>query len=100
MAVARIKLTARQHLVLAAALPPSLHRAAREIKRAAERPGLLAELTADEVRAIQPHAVGDAAQAVAAAVALVAEVEAQEQAGIRNLRADLDARWPGRRRVC
>ena len=49
MAVARIKATKRWHKK-AAGIMQDVPKAARELNRAAERPGLLAEMHADEMR--------------------------------------------------
>lgn len=89
MAVARFKLTAHQFRVLAASLPPDLRLARRELLRAAERPGLRAELRADEVRAALPFAVGDAADALAAAAEAVTATEQRERQGAAAIRSEI-----------
>lgn len=76
MAVAQIIAPARWHRTVAKQVAES-PRLARELKRAAERPGLLAELTADEVRELA--AIRPTDERVRKALVLVEEAELRER---------------------
>lgn len=105
MAVARVKLTKRQHTHMATLCGEAgLKQAQREFQRAHDRPGLTAELGADEVRTLFIHCrnqlntgrpawplstLGEMLEAVNAG-------EAREQERTRALRARLNERYPGR----
>lgn len=97
MAVTRIKLTKRQYKTLAARLKP--HKAEREVRvlykellRAADRPGLRAEISRREAEALLDIS-SDMPPVAAVMEVAVAEVTAGEQRDAENLarmRAKMD----------
>ena len=83
MAVARIKATPEWFAAAADSLPDSEKRAARELRRAIDRPGRLAELARDEVEALNASLPGDplVVEALAAVEAALAS-EGRRRRGV------------------
>lgn len=76
MAVARITASSRWHRAVAKQLA-DLPKVARELERAAGRPGLIAELSSDEVRELAARRPRD--ERIQTALAQVEEAEFREQ---------------------
>lgn len=92
MAVAYVTLTKRQHRSLAdLCVGDALRQAAKEFKRAADRPGLKASLRMDEMRNLMELELPAVVQPVfAAAFEQGKAAEEYEREATRRLRADMD----------
>jgi hypothetical protein len=88
MAIARIKADARWFTAASSAIEVTAPKGARELLRAAERPGLTAELHDDEIRALV--SVWPRDEVAAEALAAMEEALASERARVSRLRANMD----------
>lgn len=99
MAVARIKLEPRQYRTLLARLKPEVRnetatkRLYKELERAKDRPGLLAELMPTELNLLEAitQDMPEVLSAILAAQERIVDCERAERAAAKRIRATLDA---------